>query len=168
MLASSGIFRRMLDAPGMRDWLQCLSMDDLALLTPSFGKSPSPVAPHLDMHQVWRSTDVAGRPDIMSSRHARWFICFHYQRTLAWTLWTWFSNHSRLWMMRHNNFKAFSGQFLFNSISDYLYLYLIQCIAFVIYVNLILLVSSVIHPYLSWWSFTLSYNFVYIFKKKHF
>lgn len=33
-----------------------------------------------------------------------------------------FSNHSRLWMMRHNNFKAFSGQFLFNSISDYLYL----------------------------------------------
>lgn len=36
----------------MRDWLQCLSMDDLALLTPSFGKPPSPVAPHLDMHQV--------------------------------------------------------------------------------------------------------------------
>lgn len=42
----------MLDGPDMRDWLQCLSVDDLALLTLSFGKPPGPVAPHLDTHQV--------------------------------------------------------------------------------------------------------------------
>lgn len=56
-----------LDGPGTRDGLQCMPVDDLALLTPCFGKPPSPVDPHLDVHQVWRHTDVAGRPDIMST-----------------------------------------------------------------------------------------------------
>lgn len=52
--------------PGMRPWLKCLSVDDLALLTQRFGKPPSPADALLDPNQVSMPTDVVEWPDIMS------------------------------------------------------------------------------------------------------